>query len=123
MAGAIPLLRPLRESLAGDRIRRVLGIVNGTTNYILTQMDSTGASFADALAEAQALGYAEADPTADVEGLDAAAKAAILAVDRLPHPGHARRRRRARASRRSRPRTSPRPTRWASTSSSWPSPS
>ena len=60
-------LRPLRESLAGDRIRRVLGIVNGTTNYILSQMDSTGASFADALAEAQALGYAEADPTADVE--------------------------------------------------------
>jgi homoserine dehydrogenase len=79
VAGAIPLLRPLRESLAGDRIRRVLGIVNGTTNFILTQMDSTGASFADALAEAQALGYAEADPTADVEGLDAAAKAAILA--------------------------------------------
>jgi homoserine dehydrogenase len=79
VAGAIPLLRPMRESLAGDRIRRVLGIVNGTTNYILTQMDSTGASFADALAEAQALGYAEADPTADVEGLDAAAKAAILA--------------------------------------------
>ena len=79
VAGAIPLLRPLRESLAGDRIRRVLGIVNGTTNYILTQMDSTGASFADALAEAQALGYAEADPTADVDGLDAAAKAAILA--------------------------------------------
>jgi homoserine dehydrogenase len=79
VAGAIPLLRPLRESLAGDRIRRVLGIVNGTTNYILSQMDSTGASFADALAEAQSLGYAEADPTADVEGLDAAAKAAILA--------------------------------------------
>ncbi len=79
VAGAIPLLRPLRESLAGDRIRRVLGIVNGTTNYILTQMESTGASFADALAEAQSLGYAEADPTADVEGLDAAAKAAILA--------------------------------------------
>ena len=79
VAGAIPLLRPMRESLAGDRIRRVLGIVNGTTNYILSQMDSTGASFADALAEAQALGYAEADPTADVEGLDAAAKAAILA--------------------------------------------
>jgi homoserine dehydrogenase len=79
VAGAIPLLRPMRESLAGDRIRRVLGIVNGTTNYILSQMDSTGASFAEALAEAQELGYAEADPTADVEGLDAAAKAAILA--------------------------------------------
>ncbi len=79
VAGAIPLLRPLRESLAGDRIRRVLGIVNGTTNFILTQMDSSGASFADALGQAQALGYAEADPTADVEGLDAAAKAAILA--------------------------------------------
>jgi homoserine dehydrogenase len=79
VAGAIPLLRPLRESLAGDRISRVLGIVNGTTNYILTQMESAGSSFADALADAQSLGYAEADPTADVEGLDAAAKAAILA--------------------------------------------
>jgi homoserine dehydrogenase len=79
VAGAIPLLRPLRESLAGDRIRRVLGIVNGTTNYILSQMDATGASFDDALADAQALGYAEADPTADVDGHDAAAKAAILA--------------------------------------------
>ncbi|WP_169982047.1 homoserine dehydrogenase [Microbispora sp. H10836] len=79
VAGAIPLLRPLRESLAGDRVRRVLGIVNGTTNYILDKMDSSGASFNDALEEAQALGYAEADPTADVEGFDAAAKAAILA--------------------------------------------
>ena len=79
VAGAIPLLRPLRESLAGDRIRRVLGIVNGTTNYILSQMDATGASFDEALASAQELGYAEADPTADVGGLDAAAKAAILA--------------------------------------------
>jgi homoserine dehydrogenase len=79
VAGAIPLLRPLRESLVGDRVQRVLGIVNGTTNYILTRMDETGAAFADALAEAQALGYAEADPTADVEGYDAAAKAAIIA--------------------------------------------
>ncbi|TDD45912.1 homoserine dehydrogenase [Nonomuraea terrae] len=79
VAGAIPLLRPLRESLAGDRVTRVLGIVNGTTNYILDKMDSTGASFLDALEEAQTLGYAEADPTADVEGFDAAAKAAILA--------------------------------------------
>ncbi|WP_203981872.1 homoserine dehydrogenase [Sphaerisporangium rufum] len=79
VAGAIPLLRPLRESLAGDRVHRVLGIVNGTTNYILDKMDSSGASFTDALEEAQALGYAEADPTADVEGFDAAAKAAILA--------------------------------------------
>jgi homoserine dehydrogenase len=79
VAGAIPLLRPLRESLAGDRITRVIGIVNGTTNYILTKMDSTGATFGDALEEAQALGYAEADPTADVEAFDAAAKAAILA--------------------------------------------
>ena len=79
MAGAIPILRPLRESLAGDRVTRVLGIVNGTTNFILDQMDSTGAGFADALEEAQELGYAEADPTADVEGFDAAAKAAILA--------------------------------------------
>jgi homoserine dehydrogenase len=79
VAGAIPLLRPLRESLAGDAVRRVLGIVNGTTNYILDRMDSSGAEFSDALAEAQELGYAEADPTADVGGYDAAAKAAILA--------------------------------------------
>lgn len=79
VAGAIPLVRPIRESLAGDRIRRVLGIVNGTTNYIMDAMTRTGADFADALARAQELGYAEADPTADVEGLDAAAKAAILA--------------------------------------------
>ena len=79
VAGAIPLLRPVRESLAGDRVRRVLGIVNGTTNYVLDKMDSTGAGFADAVAQAQALGYAEADPTADIEGFDAAAKAAILA--------------------------------------------
>jgi homoserine dehydrogenase len=79
VAGAIPLLRPLRESLAGDRVTRVLGIVNGTTNYVLDKMDSTGMGFAEAVAQAQALGYAEADPTADVEGFDAAAKAAILA--------------------------------------------
>jgi homoserine dehydrogenase len=79
VAGAIPILRPLRESLAGDRVRRVLGIVNGTTNYILTKMTESGAGFVEALQEAQALGYAEADPTADVEGFDAAAKAAILA--------------------------------------------
>ena len=79
VAGAIPLLRPLRESLAGDRIRRVLGIVNGTTNYVLSRMHETGASFTEALDEATALGYAEADPTADVDGFDAAAKAAILA--------------------------------------------
>ncbi len=79
VAGAIPILRPLRESLAGDRVTRVLGIVNGTTNFILDKMDSSGAGFAEALAEAQDLGYAEADPTADVEGFDAAAKAAILA--------------------------------------------
>jgi homoserine dehydrogenase len=79
VAGAIPLLRPLRESLAGDRVTRVTGIVNGTTNYILTKMDSTGAGFTEALEEAQALGYAEADPSADVDGFDAAAKAAILA--------------------------------------------
>ncbi len=79
VAGAIPLLRPLRESLHGDRITRVTGIVNGTTNFILSSMDSSGASFHDALEEATALGYAEADPSADVEGFDAAAKAAILA--------------------------------------------
>ncbi len=79
VAGAIPLVRPVRESLAGDRIQRVLGIVNGTTNYVLDQMDRTGAGFAEAVEQAQALGYAEADPTADLEGFDAAAKAAILA--------------------------------------------
>ncbi len=79
VAGAIPILRPIRDSLSGDRITRVLGIVNGTTNFILDQMDTTGAQFDDALAEAQRLGYAEADPTADVEGHDAAAKGAILA--------------------------------------------
>lgn len=80
VAAAIPLLRPLRESLAGDRIRRVLGIVNGTTNYMLTKMDEQGASYDEVLVEAQRLGYAEADPTADVEGEDSAAKAAILAT-------------------------------------------
>jgi homoserine dehydrogenase len=79
VAGAIPLLRPIRESMAGDQIERVLGIVNGTTNYILTRMDEAGVSFEDALKEATDLGYAEADPTADIEGFDAAAKAAILA--------------------------------------------
>lgn len=79
VAGAIPLLRPLRESLAGDRVVKVLGIVNGTTNFILSKMDEEGADYAAVLAEAQQLGYAEADPTADVGGLDAAAKAAILA--------------------------------------------
>ncbi len=79
VAGAIPLVRPVRESMAGDRITRVLGIVNGTTNYVLDQMDSTGAGFEESVQQAQALGYAEADPTADVEGFDAAAKAAILA--------------------------------------------
>jgi homoserine dehydrogenase len=80
VAGGIPLMRPLRESLAGDRIRRVTGIVNGTTNYILTRMTELGSSFAEALAEAQQLGYAEVDPTADVDGHDAAAKAAIIAT-------------------------------------------
>ena len=79
IAGAIPILRPLRESLAGDDVSRVIGIVNGTTNYILTRMDEVGMGFTEALDEATALGYAEADPTADVDGFDAAAKAAILA--------------------------------------------
>jgi homoserine dehydrogenase len=78
-AGAIPIIRPLRDSLAGDRIVRIMGIVNGTTNYILDRMDTEGADFAEVLADAQRLGYAEADPTADVEGHDAAQKAAILA--------------------------------------------
>jgi homoserine dehydrogenase len=79
VGGAIPIIRPLRESLAGDKVNRVMGIVNGTTNFILDRMDSTGASFQQALAEATELGYAEADPTADIEGFDAASKAAILA--------------------------------------------
>jgi homoserine dehydrogenase len=78
VAGAIPIIRPLRESLVGDEITSVMGIVNGTTNYILDKMDSEGSSFAETLEEAQDLGYAEADPTADIEGFDAAAKAAIL---------------------------------------------
>ncbi|WP_029146274.1 homoserine dehydrogenase [Microbacterium luticocti] len=78
-AGAIPIIRPLRDSLAGDRVQRIMGIVNGTTNYILDRMDAEGAEMADVLADAQRLGYAEADPTADVEGYDAAQKAAILA--------------------------------------------
>ena len=78
-AGAIPIIRPLRDSLAGDRVQRIMGIVNGTTNYILDRMDKEGAELSDVLADAQRLGYAEADPTADVEGYDAAQKAAILA--------------------------------------------
>jgi len=79
VAGAIPIIRPLRESLAGDKVNRIMGIVNGTTNFILDRMDTTGANFNDALAEATELGYAEADPTADIEAFDAAQKAAILA--------------------------------------------
>jgi homoserine dehydrogenase len=79
VAGAIPILRPLRESLVGDQVHRIMGIVNGTTNYILTKMDESGTAFDDALKQAQALGFAEADPTADVEAIDAASKAAILA--------------------------------------------
>ena len=80
VGGAIPLVRALRESLAGESVRRIMGIVNGTTNYILSRMTTGGSSYVDALAEAQALGYAEADPRADVEGHDAAAKAAIMAA-------------------------------------------
>jgi homoserine dehydrogenase len=79
VAGGIPLIRPLRESLVGEDISRVMGIINGTTNYILTKMSQDGADYADALDDAQTLGYAEADPTADVEGYDAGAKAAIIA--------------------------------------------
>jgi len=79
VAGAIPLLRPLRESLAGDRVHKVMGIVNGTTNFMLTKMDEEGIAYDDVFAEAKALGYLEADPSLDVDGHDAAAKAAILA--------------------------------------------
>ncbi len=78
VAAAIPIIRPLRDSLAGDHVTKIMGIVNGTTNYILDEMDSKGLSFDDALAKATELGYAEADPTADVEGFDAAQKACIL---------------------------------------------
>jgi len=80
VGGGIPIVRPLRESLKGERIKQVMGIVNGTTNYILTRMTESGASYHEALAEAQSLGYAERDPTADVEGYDAGAKVAILAT-------------------------------------------
>lgn len=79
VAGAVPVVYAIRESLAGDKIHQILGIVNGTTNYILDEMETNGLSFDEALAQAQELGYAEADPTADVDGHDAAAKAAILA--------------------------------------------
>jgi homoserine dehydrogenase len=80
VGGGIPIIRPLRESLVGERVRRVIGIVNGTTNYILTRMTEDGVTYQEALAEAQSLGYAERDPTADVEGYDAGAKAAIIAT-------------------------------------------
>ena len=79
VAGAIPILRPLRESLVGDHVTKIMGIVNGTTNYILTKMSETGEDFQSALHRAQELGFAEADPSADIDGKDAAAKAAILA--------------------------------------------
>jgi len=96
VGGGIPIIRPLSETLAGERLTRVMGIVNGTTNYILTRMSEEGTVYADALSQAQDLGYAEPDPTADVEGADAAAKAAILAslafgtwvgLDHVPHSG------------------------------------
>lgn len=79
VAGGIPIIRPIRESLAGDTVHRIMGIVNGTTNFILTRMSDTGESFPDALAEADRLGYTEADPSADIDGHDAASKLAILA--------------------------------------------
>ena len=79
VAGGIPIIRPMKESLAGDNVRKVMGIVNGTTNFILTRMSETGASFTEALAEAGRLGYTELDPSADIEGYDAASKIAILA--------------------------------------------
>ena len=80
VAGGIPIIRALRESLRGEPISRVMGIINGTTNFILTKMTEEGTDYASALAEAQALGFAERDPTADVEGFDAGAKAAIIAT-------------------------------------------
>jgi homoserine dehydrogenase len=96
VAGVVPVIRVMRESFAGAHIEKVHGIVNGTTNYILTEMARTGAAYADALARAQELGYAEADPTEDVTGADAAAKMAILSrlafhasvhFDQVPHQG------------------------------------
>jgi homoserine dehydrogenase len=92
VGGAIPIIRPLRDSLAGDRVTRILGIVNGTTNFILDRMDVNGDTLEEALATATELGYAEADPTADIGGYDAAQKAAILAsrVPRRNHRGHGR---------------------------------
>ncbi|MDY5807125.1 MAG: homoserine dehydrogenase [Lachnospira sp.] len=80
VAGAIPIIRPLKQSMAGNNISEIMGIVNGTTNYILTKMSETGMSYSDALAKATELGYAEADPTADVEGYDAGRKVAIMAT-------------------------------------------
>ena len=88
VAGVVPVIRVLQESLAGARIERVHGIVNGTTNFILTEMARTGVNFAEALAEAQRLGYAEADPSEDVDGRDAAAKMAILARLAFDSPVH-----------------------------------
>ena len=117
VAGAIPLLRPLRESLAGDRITRVMGIVNGTTNFILSRMDATGAGFDEALAEATALGYAEADPTADVDGLRRGGQGRDPRRPRVPHPGHRRRTSTAKASATSPRPTSPAPRRWTARSS------
>ena len=96
VGGGIPIIRPLSETLAGEQITRVMGIVNGTTNFILSRMTEDGTAYADALQQAQDLGYAEPDPTADVSGADAAAKAAILAslgfgtwvgLDHVPHSG------------------------------------
>ena len=85
VAGGIPIMRPLRESLVAEDVSRVMGIVNGTTNYILTKMAEEGWSYTAALSEAQSLGYAERDPTADVEGFDAGAKAAIIATIAFGH--------------------------------------
>ena len=108
VGGGIPLIKPLKESLAGDSIERIVGIVNGTTNYILTGMARENRDFGEALAAAQQLGYAEADPTADVEGFDSLYKIAILAsiafgsrvpVGEVYHGHHRRGRRRHRYAR------------------------
>ena len=91
VAGGIPVIKALREGLAGNRLERVYGILNGTSNYILTTMRESGREFAEVLAEAQKLGYAEADPSFDIDGVDAAHKLAILAARRLWPPGRSRR--------------------------------
>ncbi len=123
MAGGIPIIKTMREALAANQIRRVYGILNGTCNYILTQMLEEHRSFGDVLKEAQAKGYAEADPTFDIGGFDTAHKLALADQPRLRHRASPSTRSTSRASRASRRPTSRPPTTSATASSSWASPS